>query len=73
MEITWHLPPSAWYRATPENDLQYWGLDYPPLTAYVSWALGGMYDCRWSHRARRRAHAPRAYAVRTRSTRRGWR
>lgn len=21
-------------------DLEYWGLDYPPLTAYVSWACG---------------------------------
>lgn len=21
-------------------DLDYWGLDYPPLTAYVSWACG---------------------------------
>lgn len=21
-------------------DLKYWGLDYPPLTAYVSWACG---------------------------------
>ena len=23
-----------------DNDLQYWGLDYPPLTAYHSWFLG---------------------------------
>lgn len=22
------------------NDLEYWGLDYPPMTAYHSWALG---------------------------------
>ena len=42
MEVTWHLPLADWYRATPDNDLQYWGLDYPPLTAYVSWALGGL-------------------------------
>lgn len=21
-------------------DLEYWGLDYPPLTAYVSWGCG---------------------------------
>ena len=21
-------------------DLEYWGLDYPPLTAYVSWVCG---------------------------------
>lgn len=32
MEITLHLPRSQWYF----YDLQYWGLDYPPLTAIVS-------------------------------------
>lgn len=32
MEITLHLPRSRWYH----YDLQYWGLDYPPLTAIVS-------------------------------------
>lgn len=37
MEITANLPIGHWYRQTAENDLQYWGLDYPPLTAYVSW------------------------------------
>ncbi|KAL8710660.1 MAG: hypothetical protein Q9225_007256 [Loekoesia sp. 1 TL-2023] len=36
MEITMHLPVSQWYF----YDLQYWGLDYPPLTAYHSWLLG---------------------------------
>ncbi|KAL4764435.1 dolichyl-P-Glc:Man(9)GlcNAc(2)-PP-dolichol alpha-1,3-glucosyltransferase ALG6 [Aspergillus foveolatus] len=36
MEITVHLPLSKWYT----YDLQYWGLDYPPLTAYHSWLLG---------------------------------
>jgi alpha-1,3-glucosyltransferase len=36
MEITRHLPVSQWYF----YDLQYWGLDYPPLTAYHSWVLG---------------------------------
>src|SRR5436190_24259645 len=39
MEITNHLPMSFWYF----YDLQYWGLDYPPLTAYHSWAAGKMY------------------------------
>lgn len=24
------------------NDLDYWGLDYPPLTAYHSWILGSV-------------------------------
>ncbi|KAL8931676.1 MAG: hypothetical protein Q9211_006801 [Gyalolechia sp. 1 TL-2023] len=36
MEITIHLPMSQWYF----YDLHYWGLDYPPLTAYHSWVLG---------------------------------
>ncbi|KAK9468791.1 glycosyl transferase [Lipomyces arxii] len=36
MEITLHLPMKKWYW----YDLQYWGLDYPPLTAYHSWLLG---------------------------------
>ena len=39
LEITLHLPTSLWYK----YDLQYWGLDYPPLTAYHSWLLGFMY------------------------------
>lgn len=36
MEITQHLPVSMWYF----YDLPYWGLDYPPLTAYHSWICG---------------------------------
>lgn len=39
MEITTHLSLAKWYT----YDLQYWGLDYPPLTAYHSWLLGKMY------------------------------
>jgi alpha-1,3-glucosyltransferase len=36
LEITTNLPITQWYF----YDLQYWGLDYPPLTAYHSWLLG---------------------------------
>ncbi|KDQ15002.1 glycosyltransferase family 57 protein [Botryobasidium botryosum FD-172 SS1] len=36
MELTIHLPMRDWYF----YDLPYWGLDYPPLTAYVSWLCG---------------------------------
>ncbi|KAL4946121.1 hypothetical protein BDV06DRAFT_160158 [Aspergillus oleicola] len=46
MEITIHLPLSKWYT----YDLQYWGLDYPPLTAYHSWLLGkigSVFDPAW--------------------------
>uniref|UniRef100_A0A1B0CYC8 Alpha-1,3-glucosyltransferase n=1 Tax=Phlebotomus papatasi TaxID=29031 RepID=A0A1B0CYC8_PHLPP len=39
-EITVNLPVKDWYRNTTDNDLLYWGLDYPPLTAYHSWACG---------------------------------
>lgn len=36
LEITTQLSPSKWYF----YDLQWWGLDYPPLTAFHSWVLG---------------------------------
>ncbi len=36
LEVTFNLRIGDWYRQTKENDLLYWGLDYPPLTAYVS-------------------------------------
>ena len=36
MELTYHVPIGEWYY----HDLEYWGLDYPPLTAYVSWVCG---------------------------------
>ncbi|RPA86560.1 ALG6, ALG8 glycosyltransferase [Ascobolus immersus RN42] len=36
MEITTRLPMKEWYF----HDLEWWGLDYPPLTAYHSWLCG---------------------------------
>ena len=39
-EITVNLPVSEWYFDTKHNNLTYWGLDYPPLTAYHSWIIG---------------------------------
>ncbi|CAG8438408.1 14012_t:CDS:10 [Ambispora leptoticha] len=36
MELTLHIPIKQWYY----YDLDWWGLDYPPLTAYVSWICG---------------------------------
>ncbi|KAJ2002189.1 Glucosyltransferase-like protein [Coemansia thaxteri] len=36
MELTVHVAPSEWYF----YDLAYWGLDYPPLTAFQSWVCG---------------------------------
>lgn len=46
MEITTRLPISRWYF----YDLQWWGLDYPPLTAYHSWLcgkIGSLIDPLW--------------------------
>ncbi|KAL1348226.1 hypothetical protein HN51_024198 [Arachis hypogaea] len=40
MEITINLPIQEWYRNSTSNDLSYWGLDYPPLTAYQSFIHG---------------------------------
>uniref|UniRef100_A0A4W3I4N0 Alpha-1,3-glucosyltransferase n=1 Tax=Callorhinchus milii TaxID=7868 RepID=A0A4W3I4N0_CALMI len=37
-EVTYNLPAHQWYFNTSQNELQYWGLDYPPLTAYHSLA-----------------------------------
>lgn len=39
-EITVNVPIVGWYENSTDNDLQYWGLDYPPLTAYHSYAMG---------------------------------
>ncbi|VDL78336.1 unnamed protein product [Nippostrongylus brasiliensis] len=39
MEITLHLPVRQYVNGT-DNDLLYWGLDYPPLTAYHSYIMG---------------------------------
>ena len=34
--------PSGRYVNSSRNDLNYWGLDYPPLTAYHSWVCGAV-------------------------------
>ncbi|KAA0150283.1 hypothetical protein FNF29_05296 [Cafeteria roenbergensis] len=39
LELTASLPPHEWYVNGTNNDLQYWGLDYPPLTAWHSLAM----------------------------------
>lgn len=40
MEVTTNLPIKDWYKNSTDNDLLYWGLDYPPLTAYHMYILG---------------------------------
>lgn len=42
MEITNALPVRDWYRDVPGNNLTYWGLDYPPLSAYASLVSGAI-------------------------------
>eukprot|EP00092_Neocalanus_flemingeri_P031405 GFUD01034110.1.p1 GENE.GFUD01034110.1~~GFUD01034110.1.p1 ORF type:complete len:499 (+),score=59.72 GFUD01034110.1:39-1535(+) len=39
-EVTLNIPIKDWYVNTTDNDLLYWGLDYPPLTAYHSYLVG---------------------------------
>ena len=39
MEVTLHLPLKEWYY----YDTEWWGLDYPPLTAYVSLLFAKLY------------------------------
>lgn len=40
MEVTTNLAVHEWYYNTTDNDLLYWGLDYPPLTAYHMYFCG---------------------------------
>ncbi|XP_054161482.1 dolichyl pyrophosphate Man9GlcNAc2 alpha-1,3-glucosyltransferase-like isoform X2 [Oppia nitens] len=40
MEVTVNLETNQWYTNSTDNDLLYWGLDYPPLTAYHSYLNG---------------------------------
>ncbi len=59
MEVTVNLPPTSWYVHGPDNDLQYWGLDYPPLSAHFSCLLGLL--ARTWHPALVALHASRGY------------
>ncbi|XP_026501293.1 dolichyl pyrophosphate Man9GlcNAc2 alpha-1,3-glucosyltransferase [Vanessa tameamea] len=58
-EITVQTQVSHWYRNTTQNDLQYWGLDYPPLTAYHSFLIGLVAD--WLDPESVRLFASRGY------------
>lgn len=41
-EVTFNLPLVEWYKNSSKNNLMFWGLDYPPLTAYHSYLVGGI-------------------------------
>lgn len=58
-EITLQTPVLNWYQNTTQNDLQYWGLDYPPLTAYHSLLMGLVAD--WLDPESVRLFASRGY------------
>lgn len=58
-EITVHTQTSKWYWNTTHNDLEYWGLDYPPLTAYHSFLIGLVAD--WIDPESIRLFASRGY------------
>ena len=66
MEITTALPAADWYRNTPENDLLYWGLDYPPLTAYHSYLCGRVLG--WLEPGSMELHTSRGYETPTHKT-----
>ena len=40
MELSVNLPFSEIYKSGSQNNLSYWGVDYPPLTVYHSFILG---------------------------------
>lgn len=40
MELTYNLPTSEWYAPSKFNDINWWKLDYPPGSAYISWVCG---------------------------------
>ncbi|KAI6171994.1 Alpha-1,3-glucosyltransferase [Aphelenchoides besseyi] len=66
MEITINLPPKEWYFNTTKNDLNYWGLDYPPLTAYHSWLCGKMarwIDSSWVELGKSRGHESPSHKI----------
>lgn len=51
MEVTTNLGVQNWYKNGTDNDLMYWGLDYPPLTAYHMFVCGkiaGLINENWT-------------------------
>lgn len=59
MEITHNLPLREWYVETSRNNLKYWGLDYPPLSAYHSYVVGLLFD--WLIPESMTLHSSRGY------------
>ena len=43
----WISLKQDWYHNTTDNDLPYWGSDYPPLTAHHSWVAAARVNSSW--------------------------
>lgn len=70
-EVTYNLPIQQWYFNTSDNDLNYWGLDYPPLTAYHSWLcayVANIINPEWVELHRSRGYESPAHKLFMRST-----
>ncbi|XP_071781756.1 dolichyl pyrophosphate Man9GlcNAc2 alpha-1,3-glucosyltransferase [Centroberyx gerrardi] len=70
-EVTYNLPVQEWYVNTTDNDLNYWGLDYPPLTAYHSLLcahVGKLINPEWVELHKSRGHESPAHKLFMRAT-----
>ncbi|XP_012733523.2 dolichyl pyrophosphate Man9GlcNAc2 alpha-1,3-glucosyltransferase [Fundulus heteroclitus] len=70
-EVTYNLPLQQWYFNTSDNDLNYWGLDYPPLTAYHSWLcayVANIINPEWVELHRSRGYESPAHKLFMRTT-----
>nr|XP_019954035.1 PREDICTED: dolichyl pyrophosphate Man9GlcNAc2 alpha-1,3-glucosyltransferase [Paralichthys olivaceus] len=70
-EVTHNLPVQEWYFNTTDNDLNYWGLDYPPLTAYHSWIcayIAKMINPEWVELHKSRGYESPAHKLFMRAT-----
>ncbi|KAM8890610.1 dolichyl pyrophosphate Man9GlcNAc2 alpha-1,3-glucosyltransferase [Synchiropus picturatus] len=70
-EITYSLPVRQWYFNTTDNDLNYWGLDYPPLTAYHSWIcahVANMINHEWVEHQKSRGYESPTHKLFMRTT-----
>lgn len=72
MEITTNLPIKDWYKNSTDNDLAYWGLDYPPLTAYHMYLMGELssrfFNSSWTELHASRGHESQEHKLFMRST-----
>ncbi|KAL1502559.1 hypothetical protein ABEB36_007684 [Hypothenemus hampei] len=71
MEITTNLPIREWYQNSSNNNLEYWGLDYPPLTAYHMFICGkiaGFINANFTDLYQSRGHESESHKLFMRTT-----